>query len=1172
MPEGRTPRLGFPFATIVQRRPWVPGGLRVLLATAVILVSVSAEVQGSTTGARGAPVRARGRGGAPGLRARGARGRGAPGLRGAGASSQKVPPGAAQGGAAVKGPASQKLAVEVVEKLGALQVDGGIGGDAVTDEILVRLLACTSPEQRVSVAQELVAKVKSVGVGGLGSLGVARTLSEALNEGGKIGNKRAAALVGLGALLTEFGTSAEPWTAGLLGAVLDSVGHKSAEVRQLAAGVTKTMFALLSDHAVRLVLPAMFEGMKHDKEEVKILTMEALSAMTTDDGKKEQVALELYEIVPILSEVMWDADDDVVAVATATMAKCCAVSGNRDLSPFTPALLKAISEPSTVPECVHQLAATVFVQEIRSPALAVTVPLLQRGLNDADTVIRRKACTIVDNMCKMIEQPEEAVSFMPKIMPMVEKASKEIPDPEARGVAERAYKTLLNIKEMALESKKMEVEGVLSSLKEVLAQIPSPSGGGVQAETGFDTAMLHTAKICSILISNRNFEPEAWAQVLTKFLEPLQVGAAQASDELRKLCYKATRVKVAQEELEEEGEDLCNIEFSLGYGAMMLLTNTRLHMKRGKRYALIGANGCGKTTLMRAIVNQQVEGFPPPDQVRTAYVEHDIQGEDTDLKVVDFLMADEKLRNSGCNDPAVIEEGLRAVGFDDDLLSKKITALSGGWKMKVALARGVLMKADILLLDEPTNHLDVKNVAWLKHWLTSQENVTCLVVSHDSGFLDEISTHVIQFEKNRKLKTHLGNLTAFVSKTPEAKAYFELASEQLAFKLPSPGFLEGINSKGKPILKMEKVAFTYPGNSKPTVQNIALSASLASRVAVIGPNGAGKSTIIKILTGELKADEGTVWRHPNTRVAYVAQHAFHHLEKHADKTPNEYIQWRYAGGDDKESLAKAANQVSDEEQAKMASALEIETKDGLIEKRVVEEIVGRKKLKNDYEYEIKWVGLPTDKNEYVEREKLLSWGFQKMVARFDEREALRLGTAGKALTAKNVEEALGNMGLEAEFATHNRVKGLSGGQKVKVVLAAAMWEDPHVLVLDEPTNYLDRDSLGALATAIKTYEGGVIMISHNREFTSALCPETWLCENGQLIREGESFVDDKIKLKDPNDPFTGEKKTVQDAFGNTITVKQKKTLTGAALKRYEKMKEARRKRGEEVSETESDES
>jgi elongation factor 3 len=283
------------------------------------------------------------------------------------------------------------------------------------------------------------------------------------------------------------------------------------------------------------------------------------------------------------------------------------------------------------------------------------------------------------------------------------------------------------------------------------------------------------------------------------------------------------------------------------------------------------------------------------------------------------------------------------------------------------------------------------------------------------------------------------------------------------------------------------------------------------------------------------------------------------------------LQWRYAGGDDREAIKKEANLVSEEEKAKMAAAIEIETKDGLIEKRVVEEIIGRKKNKNTYDYEIKWVGCKEDQNEYVEREKLLAWGFEKMVSRFDQREALRLGTAGKALTAKNVEEALGNMGLEAEFATHNRVRGLSGGQKVKVVLAAAMWEDPHILVLDEPTNYLDRDSLGALATAIRSYEGGVIMISHNREFTSALCPETWICENGQLRREGESYVED-VKLVNPDNVFTGEKKTVQDAFGNTIEVKKKKGhLKGSDLKKYQKMKEARRKRGEDVSITESEE-
>jgi len=96
------------------------------------------------------------------------------------------------------------------------------------------------------------------------------------------------------------------------------------------------------------------------------------------------------------------------------------------------------------------------------------------------------------------------------------------------------------------------------------------------------------------------------------------------------------------------------------------------------------------------------------------------------------------------------------------------------------------------------------------------------------------------------------------------------------------------------------------------------------------------------------------------------------------------------------------------------------------------------------------------------------------------------------------------------------------------------------------------------------------MISHNREFTNALCPETWICENGQLRREGESYVED-VKLTNPDDPFTGEKKTIQDAYGNTITVKKKMNLSGSALKKYQKLKAARRKRGEEVSITESDE-
>jgi elongation factor 3 len=118
-----------------------------------------------------------------------------------------------------------------------------------------------------------------------------------------------------------------------------------------------------------------------------------------------------------------------------------------------------------------------------------------------------------------------------------------------------------------------------------------------------------------------------------------------------------------------------------------------------------------------------------------------------------------------------------------------------------------------------------------------------------------------------------------------------------------------------------------------------------------------------------------------------------------------------------------------------------------------------------------------------------------MIAEFDGKLASAAGDK-KALTRANVEEYLSGFGLDAELASHSHIKGLSGGQKVKLVLAAAMWNHPHFLIMDEPTNYLDRDSLGALAGAIKEFQGGVLLISHNSEFTGALCPETWAVDNG----------------------------------------------------------------------------
>merc|ERR1712125_120851 len=121
---------------------------------------------------------------------------------------------------------------------------------------------------------------------------------------------------------------------------------------------------------------------------------------------------------------------------------------------------------------------------------------------------------------------------------------------------------------------------------------------------------------------------------------------------------------------------------------------------------------------------------------------------------------------------------------------------------------------------------------------------------------------------------------------------------------------------GKTILKIANVTFKYPTSEKNIVENITLTVCMASRVAVVGANGAGKSTAIKLLIGELKPEVGSIWRHQNMRLAYVAQHAFHHLEKHMEKTPVDYILWRFAGADDRESLENQNKEVNDDDEKK----------------------------------------------------------------------------------------------------------------------------------------------------------------------------------------------------------------------------------------------------------------
>ena len=967
----------------------------------------------------------------------------------------------------------------------------------------------------------------------------------------------------------------EPYLIELLETAITLAGdNKSSNVRAAGDAAVDAIAPKLSEFAVRPALKPIFAGFQSQFWQSTMAALRVLDGFVARNRKA--VAANLPEIIPELAQVMVHMRSEVKEASTASMAKVADCVGNLDIEPFIPTLIECINNVDEVPECVHKLAATTFVQQVESPTLSIMGPLLQRGLFFQQTTpIKRKSAVIIDNMCKLVEDPMDAAPFLPKLLPLLKRAMDEVADPECRQVCTRAYKTLLAAAgneggdEADTGKGVYNEETVSEQFIELLAESSGASKDDITAFVQSEGVKVYFDYICSLsanALLAKNFDFDTWNKsCATSYLK---LFFSEAETMTKSLVERAEAVYQASKKVfvveDEEGEDLCKCDFSLAYGALILLNNATLHMKKGKRYGLCGPNGCGKSTLMKAINNGQVENFPPPEELRTVYVEHDIQGDQHTMNVVEFVLDNAVIREHGTT-KEMVASTLSSFQFTDEMINGPVVALSGGWKMKLALARAILMKADILLLDEPTNHLDVKNVAWLEEYLCSQTQVSSMIVSHDSGFLDRVCTHIIHYE-NRKLVTYKGNLTEFVKQCPAAKKYTELSNDELKFIFPVPGFLEGVKNKDKAIVKATRCWFKYPNTTRQIIQDATIQLSLSSRVACLGPNGAGKSTFIKLLTGEAEPDQGTVWRHPNMRYAYVAQHAFHHVEQHLDKTPNEYIRWRFSTGEDKENLTKVTAQYTEEEERLMKEKIPVPQEDGSILKLVVEKIISRRQKKSKYEYEIQWKGLSMDSNSWMEREKLEKFGFTKYLNRVDEREAARAGLYARPLTQANVEKHLIDFGLDAEFGTHNRIKGLSGGQKVKLVLGAAMWQQPHIVVMDEPTNYLDRDALGALACAVKDFGGGVLLITHNCEFADALKEETWNVPGTGFVEiEGNKWGQGK-SAKGAAVDWEGPQEDTVDALGNVVKVKgPRKKLSRKDIKAMQKARAAKLAAGQDLT-------
>ncbi|KAJ5460884.1 ABC transporter ATP-binding protein [Penicillium daleae] len=526
---------------------------------------------------------------------------------------------------------------------------------------------------------------------------------------------------------------------------------------------------------------------------------------------------------------------------------------------------------------------------------------------------------------------------------------------------------------------------------------------------------------------------------------------------------------------------LDNIDITIG--GQRILTDAALTLAFGRRYGLVGQNGIGKSTLLRALSRREVA---IPTHISILHVEQEITGDDTPAiqavldadvwrkhllaeqdKITKQLAAIEEERSQMADtskDAARLDherEGLditltdihsklsemesdkaesraasilAGLGFSPERQQYATRTFSGGWRMRLALARALFCEPDLLLLDEPSNMLDVPSITFLANYLQGYPS-TVLVVSHDRAFLNEVATDIVhqhserldyykganfesfyatkeerrknakrEYEKQMAERAHL---QAFIdkfrynaAKSSEAQSRIKKLERMPVLEAPESEYVvhfqfPEVEKLSPPIIQMSDVCFGYTPE-RPLLKDVDLDVQLDSRIGIVGPNGAGKTTVLKLLINQLVPTKGLISAHSRLRIGFFAQH-------HVD-------------------------------------ALDLTT-------------------------------------------SAVSFMAKTYPGKSDEEYRRHLGAFG----------ITGMTGLQ-------RMELLSGGQKSRVAFACLSLTNPHILVLDEPSNHLDIEGMDALSDALQRFEGGVVMVSHDVTMLQNVCKSLWVCDKGIVTK------------------------------------------------------------------------
>lgn len=319
---------------------------------------------------------------------------------------------------------------------------------------------------------------------------------------------------------------------------------------------------------------------------------------------------------------------------------------------------------------------------------------------------------------------------------------------------------------------------------------------------------------------------------------------------------------------------------------------------------------------------------------------------------------------------------------------------------------------------------------------------------------------------------------------------------------PIAGKVKGLTSLAKPVLEINDLTFAYNEEKGDVIQGVSAKITMNSRIHLKGVNGAGKTTFMNLICGENHPNssalpqKGTVNRHRNCRLAYMAQQHMHHMAAFMETSPYIYIQRRYSNGYDGALQQRLMEPQSEEEAADRKARAKEHGKYG----NMIKNLVGRQLRGKDFWYEAAWENLEdTSKNTWINMDMLKKLGCETFALAFDDRQAsVEGGVADRPLSQREIVKHLEQFGITEELALNRTIGMFSAGQKSKVSLAAACWIKPHVIALDEPTNYIDMETLDSLTVALQRFKGGVITISHCADFASKVCNETWFMEGGGM--------------------------------------------------------------------------